>query len=299
MKTTTQEKIMLTEVLHPSADTYLGAVEYVMQFGTDATGKRRARCPFCMRHAVEPQIEDGHANGFVHRERTTSSLCPLVTQSAQPLALRIAHERNATWHRRHRAAFIEQWAAHYRLMRDLVPTLTVDRLIGLVSYADVVSLWSHPALVSEQVAYVLLALGALIAEGGDTAHMNWVRFVFDGTVRSIDDLWTGRAVAPRLFRIRYRTESVSKPPMARDIIACDEVRFEALVADPHAHGVSVHELARFNAFVRGGDGLGLGDERKEESSGVFPDPRVAELQSLESYAVSTMRAYARKRGRTA
>ncbi|HTJ94460.1 MAG TPA: hypothetical protein VL424_15310, partial [Pararobbsia sp.] len=192
MKASAQDKTLLTQALHPTTDEYVDVGRYLGEFGADAAGKRRARCPFCLRHAMEPVFEGGHAKGFVHRERATASTCPLVTLSAQSLKLRVEHARNVVWHRQHRAAFLAHWQRHYRRMKEQVTSLTVDRLISFIAYADVVDLWSHPALVLDDVPYVLLALGELIAEPGDPAAAYWVRFVVDGTVRNVGDLWKPR-----------------------------------------------------------------------------------------------------------
>ena len=315
MKSPAHEKTLLTQVLHPSADDYIDADRYLGEFGADATGKRRARCPLCLRHAMEPVVEGGRALGFSHRERATASACPLVTCSTQPSKLRMDHARNIAWHRQHRSAFLAQWQMHYRRMKEQVGSLTVDRLVSLIAYADVVNLWSHPALVLVDVPYVLLALGELFAEPGDPAAAYWVRFVFDGTVRCVDDLWRARSVAPRLYKISYKTETVGHMPVWRDIVSCDDVPFGATKVTlearqdirPHAAResasdeawVPVAEAARVESFIRSGDGLGLVEDPKpEESAPPWEDRQTQVLESLENYAVYTMRAYARRRGRS-
>ena len=235
-----------------------------------------------------------------------------------PTRLRVEHARHTAWHRQHRGAFLAQWQSHYRKMKDQVPSLSVDRLISLVAYADVVDLWSHPALVLEDVPYVLLALGELIVEPGESKAAHWVRFAFDGSVECVDDLWRTRAVAPRLFKIRYQTETVGQLPMWRDIVSCEAVPFGASAREPACEPISAggmlvdagmaldgvgecvsrEEAARVETFIRSGDGLGLMDEptsddRKQSSA----DAQSHVRESLEAYAVSSMRAYARRRGR--
>lgn len=324
------EKILLTEVLHPLANDYVDVDRYLGEFGVDATGKRRARCPFCLKHAMEPVLGDehgagatgqddatavGHARGFVHRDRSAAGACLLVTISLQPTRLRVEHARNPTWHRQHRAAFLAQWQSHYRRMKSHVPSLSVARLISLIAYADVVNLWSHPALALGDIPYVLLALGELIVEPSDAKAAHWVRFVFDGTVQCVDDLWRSRAVAPRLFKIRYRTETLGQLPMWRDIVSCEAVPFGArdvayiregdIVIDESIGLGCVHEsvsredVARVDTFIRSGDGLGLVDEPAPDDRTRSPADEQAQVrESLEAYAVSAMRAYARKRGRS-
>lgn len=292
------DKVVLTQALHPSADHYVDAGRYLGEFGADATGKRRARCPFCLKHAMELAIEGDPSSGFVHRGRTTASLCPIVTQSPQSLTLRITHARNVAWHQQHRAAFIADWQTHFRRMKAQVPSLSINRLTSLIAYADVVSLWSHPNLALSDIPYLLLALGELIADRSDRVSTYWMRFVFDGTVRSVDDLWTPRTVAPRLYRIRYRTDTVGKLPIWRDIVACDVVRYGAPDEGAAPGWLPIDDLKQFEAFAHSGDGLGFGDyPLPDEVMPAGADQQASDRESLENYAVYTMRAYARRRGR--
>ncbi|RKP53421.1 hypothetical protein [Pararobbsia silviterrae] len=301
MNVTNLDKLLLARAFHPSADHDIDAGRYLGEFGEDAAGKRRARCPLCLRHALDVVVDDeGAAVGFVHRERASASRCPLAAQSVQPQALQVAHARDLRCHRQNRAAFVARWRAHYSLMKAQVEALTIARLISLVAYADAVNLWSHPGLRQSDMPYVLLALGELIAEHSDAVSTQWVRFVFNGTVRTVDDLWTTRTATPTLFRVRYRTDTVGSLPSWRDVVACDEVVFGTLDDPPFDGAIHTADAMRFEAFVQSDDGLGTpADVPSDDVSQTLSGSQDSVRQSLENYAVYTMRAYARRRGKSA
>jgi hypothetical protein len=214
-------KIRLPLALHPSEERYIDAASYRQEVG--AGSRQFARCPFCRREMMAV-VDDGEEGlQFFHRQHLSSSPCPLTTNALQPDGLSVECPRDFEVERRNRGLFLAEWQSHLAVMAQQVPSISIERFVRLVSYADVLNLWSYEALEQRDIPFILLVLAEVIADVSAGHGKMWVRFVFEGRIKRLSDLWAQPELNTRLFRIRYKRLNGERMPTARDIVACEEV----------------------------------------------------------------------------
>lgn len=206
-------------------------------------------CPVCL-GALMPEPAGGAPLTW-HVSHHDELRCPLTTPSYQPEGMTVHHMRDPAVGSRHRSAFMSNWTRHFRVMKQLAPSLTVRRLTVLVDYADVLNLWSYPALVQRDLPHVLLVLAGFFRECGPLGEVVWVRFWFDGRVSDVGDLWTEAGVGARLFRMVYRHPEATPFPTSRELVYHGTVRRDRRFPDRFVRLIrrsDVREFERFMAF---------------------------------------------------
>ncbi|CAB3761156.1 hypothetical protein [Paraburkholderia solisilvae] len=209
------------------------------------------QCPVCFGELLP--IADDAGRLFRHLVAQDEARCPLSTPSYQPDAPSVARKRDAVLEREQRGAFIENWQRHFQVMRRAVPSLTVRRFTYLIGYADVMNLWSYPALEQHDLPYVLLTLAQFMRAGAMGGRPVWVRFCFDATVRDIGDLWTQRGSRARLFKMMYNAPRETPFPTSRQLIHYETVRRDPSFLEtppPWMKRADVKEFQRFAAAGR-------------------------------------------------
>ena len=178
----------------------------------------RSHCPVCLGELAAVLQNETVAHRFRHASADDEARCPLTTSSYQPEGLTVRHLRNVVREGVQRGMFMGNWLRHFRLMRQLAPSLTVRRLTLLVEYADVLNLWSYPDIRQIDLPYVLLVLAGFIRHEGPQGEIFWVRFCFDDRVRDVGDLWNDGAVLTRLFRMVYCPPRQTPFPTSRELM---------------------------------------------------------------------------------
>lgn len=214
----------------------------------DADGQM-ARCPFCRREMMI--VEDVEEQGlqFFHRQHFSLSPCPLTTSNIQPPVLFAQGIRNIEVEGRNRDAFIANWRTHFAVMADQVKTLSVERFVNLISVADVLNLWSYGNLDMDDMPFILLVLAEVMTDMTVSHEKMWVRFVFEGRIKTVSDLWAEPEIRPKLYRIQYKRRNNTRMPNARDIVVCAEVDRGSLALNSRAISISHANEALFEPLL--------------------------------------------------
>ncbi|GAB2874541.1 hypothetical protein GCM10027093_07520 [Paraburkholderia jirisanensis] len=202
-------------------------------------------CPVCFGELTPVA---GSGGRFRHRDEDDEARCALSTHSYQPEAPRLRRMREPVLEREQRSVFIENWPRHFQAMRRAAPTMTVRRFSYLVGYADVMNLWSYPALEQHDLPYVLLTQAQFMRAGAMGGKPVWVRFCFDATVRDVGDLWTQQGSHARFFRMMYSAPRDTPFPTSKELIHYETVRRDTSfleTAPPWIKRADVKEFERF------------------------------------------------------
>lgn len=155
-----------------------------------------ARCPGC-KHTMHTVGENsaGMADAVFAHDRGTNGFeppwCPLK-QSASWLYERLTPTRpDAFAGKALRASFMSNWQLHWSLIREYVLHPDIHAFVKAVQFADSKRIWEHRGLREELLPYIFMTLIEFAPPQGKLAgtRTETVRFRFDGTVRSIEDLW--------------------------------------------------------------------------------------------------------------
>lgn len=244
---------ILDSARHPLAERS-SAVDPYETTGEPSSGKpgtgtqQYAWCPVCRGELTATPDRGADARHFKHRFAQDEARCPLSTASYQPEGLSVSHAREADVERRHRKAFIDHWSHHYAEMKQLAPSLTVQRFTRLVEYADVLNLWSYRNLDQRDLPCVLLALADFMIEHGRGA-LTWVRFCFDARVHEVGDLWAPGGRDVQFFRMRYREPSATPFPTAKQLQSWEAVSRSTSFLDEPAPRLNVIDVQVFRRFL--------------------------------------------------
>ncbi|RKE36058.1 hypothetical protein B0G76_2206 [Paraburkholderia sp. BL23I1N1] len=242
-------KIHLPLALHHKAERYVDAASYLDELRLQGAEGHLARCPFCRREMMIVENDERLGLQFFHRQHFSSSPCPLTTSAVQPPVLFARGMPSIEVESRNRAAFIARWQAHFAVMADLVKSLSIERFVNLISVADVLNLWSYSELEQVDVPFILLVLAEVMTDESVGHEKVWVRFVFEGRIRSVSDLWAGPEMSAKLYRIQYKRQKNTRMPTARDIVVCAEVERSRVPLDSRAVSMSDSDEALFDALL--------------------------------------------------
>ncbi|CAB3755265.1 hypothetical protein [Paraburkholderia humisilvae] len=207
-------------------------------------------CPVCFGELVP--VADDAGRRFRHFVAQDEARCPLSTLSYQPDVPGVHRRRDVALEREQRGVFIENWQRHFQVMRRAAPSLTVRRFIYLVGYADVMNLWSYPALEQHDLPYVLLTLAQFMRAGAMGGRPVWVRFCFDATVRDVGDLWTHRGPQARFFKMMYNAPRETPFPTSRQLIHYETVRRDTSFLETPPPWMKRADVKEFQRFVASG-----------------------------------------------
>jgi hypothetical protein len=217
--------------------------------GVDGWAALRSHCPVCLAELAQVPADEAALHRLRHAAAEDDLRCPLTTQSYQPEEMVVHQMRNPVLEGRQRAAFIGNWTRHYRVMKRLAPSFTVHRLTLLVRYADVLNLWSYPAIRQHDLPYVLLVLAGFIRDQGPQGDTIWVRFCFDGNVHDVGDLWRDGGSPPQLFRMVYRPPFETPFPTSRELTHFQMVGRDAGFLDGPDPTIRSAEAREFHRFL--------------------------------------------------
>lgn len=218
-----------------------------------------ARCPLCGGALEAMPGMEGRAR---HRSTRNSARCVLTTRRYQPDDLIVRGPGDLAIAERNRRRFLEHWDIHFTIARRVWPGLTLARFMNLLALADVLDLWSYPALRDEDLPAVLLVMAGFLRvpqAGGSRgaaaadSEPRWGRFWFEASVRDASDLWRTPEPAPNLFLVHYREPVATPFPTGAQVCGWHRVDgmreawHEALEAP--APRVADHERAVFRRFI--------------------------------------------------
>lgn len=246
-------KIYLPQALHILEERYVDVASHLKELRTLGRDGQPARCPFCRRAAMIVETDEELGLQFFHRQHFSSSPCLLTSRDVPPAVLFARGIPDAKVENQNRAAFLAQWRSHFAVMADQVRTLSIERFVNLVSAADVLHLWSYSDLNLNDVPYILLVLAELMADTTVAGEKMWVRFVFEGRIKSVSDLWAEPELKAKLYRIQYRPHKNTRMPIARHIAACVEVERTALPSDIFANSIFGSDEATLEELLQAGE----------------------------------------------
>ncbi|GAB2916167.1 hypothetical protein GCM10027093_63360 [Paraburkholderia jirisanensis] len=238
--------------VHPLDQRYIDAYASRAESSPDcmATLPSPVRCPLCDGPLERSARRRQGYRYFAHREKADGERCPLSTSSYQLLGMLVGCERNPLVEVEHRMRFLDAWQRHYRIARSLAPMLTLERFAALIKYADVVNLWSHPALDRRDLPYVLLVMAGFMTSRDANGEVTRVRFWFDGSVQHVSDLWrASRTQKPELYRIVYRDPLHTPFPTSAHILCWERVAQATRVADTGVPRLSRDEVQLFTRMM--------------------------------------------------
>ncbi|PLZ01726.1 hypothetical protein CY652_13635 [Burkholderia sp. WAC0059] len=213
----------------------------------------------------------GHNRGgfryFRHEQPADDERCALTTSSYQLPGMSVGYVRDPMVELRYRRRFLQQWQWHYRRVREVTPWFSLPLFTRMIEYADVMNLWSYPALRLDDAPYVLLVMAGFISTRTASGELTRERFWFDGSVADVGDLWSaGRTVPATLFRVVYRAPLQTPLPTAASIMYWEPVRQVTRLADISVPRVSRSELKSFARFLERYEA-----QRRTRLSGVSED----------------------------
>ncbi|MFM0355484.1 hypothetical protein PQR12_18505 [Paraburkholderia nemoris] len=242
-------KIHLQLALHHKEERYVDAASYLGELRSHGAEGQLARCPFCRREMMVVEDDEELGLQFFHRQHFSSSPCPLTTSAVQPPALFARGLPDIDIESRNRDAFIANWRLHFAVMVGQVNSLSIDRFVNLISVADVLHLWSYRDLDRNDIPFILLVLAEVMTDTTVGHEKMWVRFVFEGRIKTVSDLWAEPEMGAKLYRIQYRPHKNTRMPSARDIVVCAEVQRPALPLDSRAFSISDSDEALFERLL--------------------------------------------------
>jgi len=216
------------EALHPHSRGRLTVTEYVREFGRLPTNHKGpdtrppARCPFCEQPLSVVGDKSANTDGhFSHKPR--GGFCPSKKPAGKPYLELTPRAPDPAAGQALRAAFKATWQLHYCKLESLVPALHWKEFIKLLELADQWRIWEYAGLGLGHVPYVFIVLadfppaGGQVDKSGNPKRRYWLRFIYDSTLRHIEDLWI-RPGAPRpLYRVTYDAPATGRPPGLKDL----------------------------------------------------------------------------------
>jgi hypothetical protein len=211
--------------LHPLDERYIDAYGMAGR-ETVLSGQPSScpRCPLCLKTVVPTGHSRGGYRYFRHAAPEHEEQCPLTTPSYQLHGMSVRQARDPAVELRYRGRFLQQWQRHYRFAREATPWCSLPRFTRMIEYADVMNLWSYPALQLRDVPYVLLVMAGFINTRLPSGEAARERFWFDGSVTDVGDLWQHDRITPAsLFRVVYRVPHQTPLPTAGAIMYWEPV----------------------------------------------------------------------------
>jgi hypothetical protein len=210
--------------LHPLEPRRISPREYIAEFGSKfdrIDDNERARCPAC-KHRLSTPGEDraGLITTFRHLPNK-DHWC--IFKNASDFRYRLLPNSNLDPIRgaQLRESFLQNWQKHFILMDWYAAYFDIVDFVERIQLADKEQLWSRPKLQEWEVPHILLVWQAVppaYKKTGEVLRAEWLRFWFDGRIRTIDDLWIRTEGDFLLTRACYNTDRNAKRPDADDLV---------------------------------------------------------------------------------
>ena len=236
--------------------------EYADRYGSmlDGKGNQNTRpkllCPACSfgMHSVaefSPQIADAifaHDRGTLQRP---APWCVLKESASWKYMGLTPAEPDVEYGQRLRESFLLNWQKHWAIICNRVEYPDILVFIKNIRAADRVKLWEHRELTEPLVPYLLMAMVEFAPPPGYLAGARSysVRFRFDGTVRTVEDLWIRTTGDFRMLKVSYLAptppETVASQPIGVEDVHVN-LEFLSMPIPPNlrANGFQVKEMAK-------------------------------------------------------
>ena len=233
------------EALHPHVRRRITVTQYIAEFGRLPTNHKGpdyrppARCPFCVQHLSivgdKSNKTDGH---FAHRPK--GGFCPSKKPAGKPYLELTPRASNPAAGRALRADFKRTWQLHYRHLESIVPALHYREFLALLDLSERWRIWEYAKLDLGHIPYVFIVLadfppasGRLNPDGSFMRRL-WLRFLYDSSLRHIEDLWI-RPAAPRaLYRVTYTAPARAAAPGLKDLLKSTPLKIDTSFIAPGA-----------------------------------------------------------------
>ena len=127
-----------------------------------------------------------------------------------------------------RAAFKANWGVHWSEFNRITDHGSVDEFVEMLERAGSKRLWEYKGIRAEHLPYLLVALGDFprgnsIHNGGVPQRSNYLRFWFDGAVRTLEGRWNALATPPDLFVAEFLDPGPVFRPTAAAVVSLTTV----------------------------------------------------------------------------
>lgn len=204
----------------------ISVADYIQLEGTrlDSLGQPQWRapvtCPGCSEpvHTVgEGSIE--RANTWAHDPNPSGPWCPIKSAGGAKYALLTPTKPDVARGTLLRSTFLTNWKSHWGLVGEIAQWADIHAFEGFIKNADSTKFWQHAGLAEWHIPYVFLVTCEFPPRAN---RKEWLRFVFDNKVRTLDDLWIRTTGTWRFLMTKYRRPR-SGPPGPAHYIDCDLV----------------------------------------------------------------------------
>ena len=161
--------------------------------------------------------------------------CPLKNSADCKYQFLREPEDNPERAARLRTEFFAHWQHHYVLLKTYLDYLYAMDFIESIKDADRTSLWHRSHLSEWEIPYIFLVTRDWppVESPARTLRREWLRFWFDGRVRTLDDLWIRREGPINLIRTTYRNPARKGPPRLKHVIRPERRhRVRGFLTDP-------------------------------------------------------------------
>lgn len=238
--------------VHPEMDIEISVADYFAQFGGKhearwgKDGRPRARCPACLKDMqVIGEDRPVHDRLFKHMP-DKENRCPLKNLANARYELLPDAVPDKSRGIQMRADFFLGWEWHFGYMQKLTDmALDIQDFISRIELADQNSLWSRRNLQLWEIPYILLVWREFqpvwSASRLTWLREDWLRFWFDGSIRTIEDLWIRTQGDHWLVKASYvpkkrggtpglkQLKSYTRIKMSDDFIAVPQPRIHTYV----------------------------------------------------------------------
>lgn len=196
--------------LHPFSIRRITVQDYRQEFGSTPIDRGYlrlppARCPRCF-IGLSIRAEAAVGSVTAHFYHEAGAACDVIEFGRGSFEGLEPRERDRDAGTALRASFQQNWRAHYRVLQELVPKLSVNEFVTLVGRADRQRLWEYVRLPEDLVPYMLVMLAdfpprtGLPAKRPFPGRTHWYRFWFPLPLNDPADLWIRGNVTEHIIR---------------------------------------------------------------------------------------------------
>jgi hypothetical protein len=129
-----------------------------------------------------------------------------------------------------RQQVLDHWRQHWGHIQELMDVPDIHGFIGFIRWADKKQLWRHKGLCEWFIPYIYLSVCELPPPTSPKALEKrgvWLRFWFDGRVRTVEDLWIRTTGDFRMMKASYSAPARGGSPTAKSLIRIDPIKPDA------------------------------------------------------------------------
>jgi len=146
--------------------------------------------------------------------------CPIKTSGGGRYELLPPTEVDAAAGQRVRAAFFQTWKQSWGFIREVAPYADIYAFVRFLQRMDTLRLWEQRRLEAWHVPYMFLSTCDFPPS---VSRATWLRFRFDGRVRTLRDLWIEAAPGFDFLCLEYRAPARKPEPGPNEFIAAHPV----------------------------------------------------------------------------